>query len=195
MQTITLLSLTATLATVLSAATPPTIKIIEPSEIARLNDCIQIRFLDRKAFGFGRIAPSQFHGMRIFQAENPTEQAVVAQLRQKGLEVAVYLVGRQALTAAVFPTPRTGLQGPASITLLGDSRLPDQASLLAEGKTALAEIGQGPGYETRKGDWTVAIRPLRASNQTCIQCHTYGEFAPKMGDALGVAMYVYRKSR
>jgi hypothetical protein len=177
----------------MSAATPPTIRTAEPAEISRLNDCIQIRFLERKAFGMMRIAPSQFHGMRIFRPENPTEQAVVDRLRQQGLEVAVYLVGRQALTESAYPILRAGLQGPASITLLRDSHLPDEAFLLAEGKTALAAIAQGPGYKTKKGDWTVAIRPLRASDQTCIQCHTSAGSAPKLGDAVGVAMYVYRQ--
>jgi hypothetical protein len=151
MRTVLLLSITATL----FAATPPSIKTAEPTEISRLNDCIQLRFLDRKAFGINRIGsmPGQSvypmpvtrvefgthltvkisapqnnelvaHGTRIFQPENPAEQSVVHQVRQKGLEVAVYLVGRQALAEPAPPTPRAGLQGPAAITLHSDTKLP-----------------------------------------------------------------------
>jgi hypothetical protein len=184
-----LLSISATL----FAATPLTIKTAEPIEISRLNDCIQRRFLDRKAFGMMRISPSQFHGRGIFQPENPTEQAVVDQLRQKGIEVAVYLVGRGALSDPALPTRRAGLQGPAAITLLADTQLPDQAAIFSEGRAALATIGQGQEYDTKSGEWTVAMRPLRASNQGCIHCHASVTAAPKLGDALGVAMYVYRQ--
>jgi hypothetical protein len=194
MRSLALLSLTATLT--LSAATRLTIKPTVPIEISRLDECIQIRFLDRTAFGINRIGAmpaAHFQGMRAFRPENPIEQSVVDQLRQKGLEVAAYLVGRQALAKTPASTPRSGLQGPASITLRSDTQFADEASVFSEGKTALASIGQGPGYDLKKGDWNIAIRPLRASNQTCIQCHTTVEATPKLGDALGVVMYVFRQ--
>jgi hypothetical protein len=103
--------------TVLATAASPTIPKDIPNEITRLDECIQIRFLDRKAFGMSRIAVPSFHGMRVFRPENPAEITVVDQLRQKGFEVAAYLVGREALSPQPFPTPRARLQGPASITL------------------------------------------------------------------------------
>jgi hypothetical protein len=182
--------------TVLAAAAPLTIPKAVPNVIARLDECIQIRFLDRKAFGMSRIAVP-YHGMRVFRPENPAEMTVVDQLRQKGIEAAVYLVGQQALSPqpsfVSFPAPRTRLQGPASITLLAGTRLPDEEALFSDGKAALASIGQGAGSQTKKGEWSIAVRPLRASNQTCVQCHTTVSGAPKIGDALGVAMYVYRQ--
>lgn len=177
---------------VLAAAAPPTIPNAVPNEIARLDECIQIRFLDRKSFGMSRIAVA-YHGMRRFQPENPSEITIVDQLRQKGIEVAAYLVGRQALSPQPFLTPRARLQGPASITLLPDTRLPDEESLFSDGKAALASIGQGSGVDLKRGEWSVAMRPLRASNQGCVQCHTTVSGAPKIGDALGVVMYVYRQ--
>lgn len=142
-----------------------------------------------------RIAPVPrlaTHGIRMFRPENPIEQNVVDRLRQGGLEVAVYLVGRQALAMLAVPTPRAALQGPASITFATGARLPDERAIFNDGKAALAAIGSGPGFDARRGEWTVATRPLRASNQGCIQCHTTSAFTPKLGDALGVAMYVYR---
>ena len=135
--------------------------------------------------------PSVVHGIRIFQPENPAEQAVVDQLRQKGFEVVAYLVGQQALADAPLDSARARLQGPASITMPPDVQFTDEAVVFSEGKRALASIGQDPGYDLQKGHWT--IRPLRASNQSCIQCHTYPGSAPKLGDALGVVLYVFRQ--
>ncbi len=180
--------------TVLAFAAPPTIKIAAPSEITRLDEYIQSRFLDRKAFGMNRIA-TEFHGMRMFRPENPAELTVVDQLRQKGIEAAVFLVGREALAPSPFPTSRARLQGPASITLLGGTRLPDKETIFSDGKAALDTIGQGSGSDVKKGEWYFAMRPLRASNQACIQCHTTGSSAPRLGDALGVVIYVYRQRR
>jgi hypothetical protein len=188
------------LTAILSAATPPTIRATEPVEITKLNECIQVRFLDRRSFGMSRVAPIRRHGsLRTFVPENPTERILVEQMKEKGLEAAVFLVGRQALPASASGTGRAGLQGPASVTWNPDVALPDAAVLLSEGKTALKTIDDGKGYDVRKGEWTVAMRPLRASNEGCVGCHTYGAAAanslsaPKLGDTLGVAMYVYRR--
>lgn len=213
MRPLALLSLTATLT--LPAVTPPVIKPNTPPEISRLDDYIQMRFLDRTTFGINRmggpmpttplepgvpfrmkVSPRNeafLSHMRMFRPENPTEQSVVDQLRQKGFEVAAYLIGHQALAETPVPTPRAGLQGPVSITSRSDTQFADETFLFSEGKKALASIGQGPGYDVKKGDWNMAIRPLRASNQTCIQCHTTVDGTPKLGDALGVVMYVYRQ--
>ncbi len=196
----TLLTLTATLTAILSAATPLIIKAAEPVEITRLNEYIQVRFLDRKSFGMARVAPVRRHGnLRTFVPENPTERALVEQMREKGLEVVVFLVGRQALPESASGIGRAGLQGPASVTWNPDAALPETAVLLSEGKEALKTIGEGKGYDIRSGEWTVAMRPLRASNEGCLGCHTSGAAAsnglaaPKLGDALGMAMYVYRR--
>ncbi len=190
MRPIALLTVTATLTT-LSAATLPIVKTTEPVEISRLNERIQARFLDRKSFGMSRIAVPRIHdGLRTFIPENPAEQILVEEMKKKGLEVTAFLVGRFALIAPEFPNGRTGLQGPAFITPA--AQLPDTAPLFAEGKKALANIGDGQGYDTKSAGWTVAIRPLRASSQGCISCHTTPNSSPKIGDALGVVMYVYR---
>jgi hypothetical protein len=198
MRTKTILFLASTLSAILSAAAPPTSKTAEPIEISKLNDCIQTRFVIRSPFfGLSRIGPPQFHGVGMFQPEIPAEVDVVRQLWRKGFEVAVYLVGRQALDERATATPsffarRSGLQGPANITLRPDTRLPAAEALFSEGRSALASNLEDQGYNAKNGDWTLALRPLRASNQTCIQCHTAVDFAPKLGDPLGVVMYVYR---
>lgn len=167
-----------------------------PDPIAALNECIQTRFLDAKAFGMRRILPMQYHGLRTFQPENATEQAVVDQLRRKGHEVAFYLLGRNALTdrpqiQMIYPR-RSGLQGPAFITAVREGELPQPDTLLDNGRRALLSFAKGEGYDIPKAGWTVAMRPLRASNERCVQCHIRSNPELKIGDALGVAMYIYR---
>ena len=200
MRPVPLLTLSATLTAILSAATPPVIKAAEPVEITRLNECIQVRFLDRRSFGMARVAPVRRHGnLRTFVPENPTERALVEQMSGKELEVAVFLVGRQALPESASGIGRAGPQGPASVTWNPDAALPEAAVLLSAGKKALKTIGEGKGYDIRSGEWTVAMRPLRASNEGCLGCHIYGAAAsnglaaPKLGEPLGVVMYVYRR--
>jgi hypothetical protein len=148
-----------------------------------------------------RILPWQFHGVRTFQPENPTEFAVVNQLQSKGYEVALYLAGRNILTtpspavALTLDTRRFGVQGPAYITRLRDPKeLPGPDGLLPDSRAALVSFQSGAGYDIRKGEWTVAMRPLRASNTACLQCHNAaaGGSGLKIGDALGVVLYVYR---
>jgi len=165
----------------------------EPEEISRLNESIQKRFLDRTSFGMSRILPNQYHGIRTFQPENPTESAIVNELQQKGYELALYLAGRNIL---VTPTPaqpplgqrRYAVQGPAYIThLQNTAELPAADVLLEDSRAALSSFAKGDGYDIQKGAWTVAFRPLRASNAGCVQCHSV-----KIGDALGLVLYVYR---
>ncbi|HWZ33894.1 MAG TPA: hypothetical protein VNX18_21290 [Bryobacteraceae bacterium] len=173
-----------------------------PPEIARLDECIQHRFVDRTSFGMSRILPGERHGVRTFRPENPTEQSVVDTLRANGYQVALFLVGRNAMTSSPglgYDSRRLGLQGPAFITPL-TADLPDRDALLAESREALRK---GEPYTVRQGDWTVTWKPLRASDSACLQCHTSGIAvlsSPlqtagetlKVGDTLGVAVYLYK---
>jgi hypothetical protein len=172
--------------------------IQKPEELSQLNDCIQQRFVGSTTFGMSRILPGGgSHGVRQFRPENPAEQAVVNQLERKGYEVALYLAGRNVLAAPPL-APRValyryGVQGPAYITrLTKPGELPGQEALLEESRGALANFGTGQGYEIQKDDWTVALRPLRATNETCVRCHNPAGANVKMNDVLGVAMYVYK---
>jgi hypothetical protein len=196
MRTLILVSLAAHLT--LPVLTP------EPNDLGRLNECIQRRFLARTTFGMGRILPNQFHGVRQFRPENTNEQAVVNQLQDKGFEVALYLSGRGVLSDPTLNPAvaryRYAVQGPAYITHLRDvGDLPIVDALFEESRAALAAFTDsqtGEGYDVQKGDWTVALRPLRASNQACVQCHNASgaqvKMPVKINDALGVVMYVYK---
>jgi len=128
---------------------------------------------------------AEYHNARIFQPENSDERAVVDQIQKKGYELAVFLADRNVLP----------VQGPALVTTFRDPKqLPASAALLPESRAALASFQTGDGYDIRMGEWTVAMRPLRASNEGCIACHTArtAQTDLHIGDALGVLMYVFK---
>jgi hypothetical protein len=89
---IVFVSLTAVAAVIIAAA--PARLDPAPDQILRLDDCIQHRFLDAKAFGMRRILPMPYHGVQVFQPENKTEQAIVDQLHRKDMSGALF--GRPA---------------------------------------------------------------------------------------------------
>ncbi len=188
MRTLILISLAAHLTLPLATDLP---------ELNQLDECIQRRFFDRNAFGMERMAPLRVHGVRQFRPENVTEQRVVDQLEQEGYQVALFLAGRNVNATfrpeSLLPQFRYGVQGPAQITRLRNpEELPRPETLLEESRTAIATFATRPGYEVQKGDWTVALRPLRATNEACVQCHNASGAQVKMGDTLGVVMYAYK---
>ena len=171
--------------------------------LSGLDDCIQKRFLDTGSFGISRILP--LHGVRQFRPANADERAIVEDLEQKGYEVALFLAGRQILTptentvvaAILWIDPRTSLQGPAYITQLTKTdELPKLDVLLPDARAALTSFDAGNSYETQRDGWNILMRPLRATRETCVQCHSGGaggnNVKLKVGDALGVVLYVFR---
>ena len=162
----------------------------DPPELDRLDQCIHLRFQDRTAFGMRRILPMAQHAVQAFRPENAAEQAAVDALRAEGFEMALFLAGRGTLASTgPFVDPRRArLQGPALITPL-TADLPDRDSMLADARSA---IGKGASYTIRRGEWSIAFRPLRATNAGCVACHSTGE-AVELGDVLGVATYVFRR--
>ena len=171
--------------------------------LSGLDDCIQKRFLDTGSFGINRILP--LHGVRQFHPANVDEQATVEDLEQKGYEVALFLAGGQILQPSrgssirgyLFIDPRSDVQGPAFITrLVKTGELPNPNALLPDARAALTSFDSSNSYEAQHDGWTILMRPLRATKETCVQCHTRGaggaNASLKIGDALGVVLYVFR---
>jgi hypothetical protein len=142
-----LLYLTLFAATLLAAAAgrvPVLSKAVDPDPIARLDDCIQRRFLGARAFGMSRVLPNRYHGIVQFQPENAVEQQVVADLTREGYQVALFLAGRHVLDT----TPSNalilrlfGLQGPALISnITTATALPGREALLTEGRKAMQSL-------------------------------------------------------
>ena len=163
--------------------------------LSDLNDCIQQRFLDTRAFGITRILP--LHGIRQFRPENARERRTLEALEEKDFQVALFLAGRQILGPSNGIDPRNGVQGPAYMTHFSNTAdLPQPSAFLEDARAALAAFDRGEGYQIQKNGWSVLMRPLRAKSETCVQCHTAGSGGKnehlRVGDALGVVLYVYR---
>ncbi len=160
----------------------------EPGEISKLHACIEQRFQSRISFGMNRVALPSAHGMRTFRPENPSEQSAVDALRAKGYEVALFLSGRGVLESnaaqTTLPLYRYQPQGPAAITPVS-SELPSRDALLAESRKAFAK---NEPYLAQAGNWNIALHPLRATGEQCVMCHA----GAKVGDELGVVMYLYK---
>lgn len=168
--------------------------------LSGLNDCVQKRFLDTGSFGMNRILP--LHGVRQFRPANAMERATVEDLEQKGYEVALFLAGRQILNSSgnKLSDPRSGVQGPAYITHLPKiDDLPNPNALLLDARAALLSFDAKDRYQAQHDGWNIQLRALRATSETCVQCHTRGAGGAnsnlKIGDALGVVLYVFRPAQ
>jgi len=198
----------------LSGAELPRARPANSDDLHALDECIQQRFLDIGPFGMSRVLPQAAHDVRQFRPKSGKEREAVAKLEQVGYEVAFYLGGRGILdrSTPVLPSASSGLsnpwmfgvmgsrqavQGPAFITQLAHAAdLPEPRALLQDARAALTSFDKLDGAETRVNGWNVWMRPLRATTNACVACHTNGAGGQnpglKIGDALGVALYVSR---
>jgi hypothetical protein len=181
--------------------------------LAELDDCIQERFLGFGTLGISRVLPQAAHGVRQFHPANAKERAAVEGLAQQGSNVVLYLAGRGIFSppakagyldpssTVVFGVmgSRHEVHGPALIThLLHPQDLLEPTALLEDARKGLTSFDTGEGYDLKKDGWSVWVRPLRATSQACVDCHARGSGGAnrslKIGDALGVVMYVSRAS-
>jgi hypothetical protein len=179
---------------------------------------IQLRFLTAPSFGIRRIQPVGPISTHLDQFHPTTdlERDSVAAFESNGWDVGIYLSGRRVklrpdtkgdekydITYRLFePIPVT--------SGLKQSKLRDSKKLADEVKQAFVEF-QKPGganeneMRFESGRWSFVARPVRAVNQSCLQCHTdsvvterlgNGKFAirkRRIGDANGILMYAFAK--
>ena len=188
-----------------------------------LDAAVQQRFHRVIGFGMARIATE-----RKFEPETEAEKEAVRGLRRGGYRLALYLAGRGVLeplpvkyraVSTKFGTfgPGNGVAGPVFVSSSGIKGLPD-ANALWESARAGFETFAGGGerreFEEAEG-WRIEARPVRASGESCLQCHKTDRkyevmklangremvsIEPKgntlrLGDPLGVLLYVYRGER
>ncbi|MDQ3754631.1 MAG: hypothetical protein M3371_07865, partial [Acidobacteriota bacterium] len=190
--------------------------------IDTLDHVIQQRFHNVIGFGMARIVTE-----RKFAPENEEEKKAVRELRKAGLKVGLYLAGRGILEpvpeehrvskrtfGSVFPGQP--LSGPIFVSSTDSKDLPTAKALWEPTRQAmLAFTGGSERYSFSVGEWAVEARPVRASDQSCIKCHstdmrtelvdlgggrTAFKTGPKgntlqVGDPLGVLLYAYRQRR
>ena len=189
--------------------------------VEKFDKTIQLRFLTEPFVGMARIAPRRPTGpsprhVSGFSPQTHEEVAAVAGFEKEGWDVGIYLFGRRV-------DPRTNtkketdydiryrLFNPAPVTSgLKRSSFRKQKKLAEEVKRAFLEFQKmdGPNANEMKfeiGDWSYFARPVRASNQSCLQCHrdyvitdklADGKFVArprKIGDVNGVLFYALRK--
>jgi hypothetical protein len=74
--------------------------------------------------------------------------------------------------------------------------LPELTEIWDDARKAMLVFEKRDQYDFSYRKWSIAARPIRAK-EACLKCHT-GEAPlapPKVGDALGVAMYAYARKQ
>ena len=187
--------------------------------MAELDQHIQKRFGTMERFGVRRIVTTPYH-LQYFKPENEAEKKTLAQLEQDQWTVAFYLAGRQVLEEKPDEMmwqlweKQSGnfyLRKPINnpVLLTRDAKLehlPTTRELWDETRRAMKMFSRKDQYEFRVGDWKIAARPIRASQEACLKCHVKqqlmadGTVKPldpqlKIGAPLGVALYAYRPAK
>jgi hypothetical protein len=183
---------------------------------------VQKRFHNVIGFGMARIGTE-----RKFAPETEGEKSAVRELKREGYRVGLYLAGRAILddvperdrySKVVFGSSPAGqgFSGPLFLSSVSMKEAPTAAALWDETQRALRSFAAGEErYGFKSGEWDVEARPVRASAESCLKCHTARvkftvvtsemgekgvkaealEDPPKVGDPLGVLVYAYRKKR
>jgi hypothetical protein len=195
----------------------------EPHPLDALDRAVQKRFHNVIGFGMARIATE-----RRFEPTTEEEKAAVAALKREGYAVGLYLVGRGILVETPVEKRVTlnrfggwsgrAISGPIYVSSSSMKSLPGAVPLWDETRRALESFASGgERREFDAGSWRIEARPVRASAESCLECHRRhagfeleplpaagGAQAPagppkvadlKVCDPLGVLLYAYRKRR
>lgn len=164
--------------------------------IDALNRVIQDRFAGiDKFFGLRRIVvigdtPHQF------RPETVSEEAVVQDLRDENLEVALYMAGRRVLdqepnllSERMAGVDRRVIFGPIAVTAVERlHELPQSVDLIDAARQAFRELQRRDRYPFERAGVKFSARAVRANSAECLGCHK----GNRQGEPLGVVMYAYR---
>jgi hypothetical protein len=94
--------------------------------------------------------------------------------------------------------------------MIEEFELPEPLKLWDDAQKAMIAFEKRDQYDFSSGKWNIAARPIRAQ-ESCLKCHTVDQenlrkiyledlaapkpAPPKVGDALGVAMYAYARKQ
>jgi len=202
------------------------------AEMAALDRVVQARFavVPDKDFGIDRIGKRH----EVFVPQTAKEKAVIAALKKRGYEVVFYVAGRNYLRdvpgrlgwnflqGPIFITDKTPVKGqqtpysfidpngpsfqpnPVPAGLPEGGKLVEPSPLKASARKALESFETSEGMDFSMAGWQIAARPVRASQQACVDCHNRQLVGDKfyhwrnhldfeLGDTIGVAMYAYRQ--
>ena len=178
------------------------------SPIARLDRCIQRRLHENPGFGISRLVDVPAH-LHRFEPESSEESKAVTTLTGSGWSVWLRLAGR-----GLMEPDRTeqfneqSIRRPIAVT---DQELPVDTPRPRDLKQiagrALALSGTADLALGSVGRWSVEARVVRADRKACVDCHSRddkarsprvegrGQGPMKVGDALGVVIYVFTRSQ
>lgn len=185
---------------------------------------VRARFLTMPFFGMARIAPIQpvkFRSSHIssFSPNTPDEVAAVKSFNDDGWDVGIYLYGRRSEPKLKEGKPtdkfniRYRINQPVPVTFgLKEGSLQEPTHLIKYVKQAFLEYQKATPDEARdfgfeNGDWSYIARPVRAVNQSCLQCHNdyvvvdnlpnrqFKMRKRQVGDVNGILLYAFRKQK
>lgn len=181
---------------------------VEKSPIDRLDRLVQRRLHENPGFGMSRLVDSPLH-LHGFDPESAEESETLADLEESGWTVGLLLRGRYRLgPGTIEPIDERSISRPIAVTGKElPSDMPKIRDLRSIGRAALAASKTADSATATLGRWSVEARIVRADRESCVDCHSRdGDpgSSPKeglvgdplkIGDALGVVIYVYSRDR
>jgi ribosomal protein S14 len=193
--------------------------------IDRFDKAINARFLTQPSFGMGRIVsgmtipPEKLRSGHLshFSPQTESELATVKAFSDEGWDVGIYLYGRRSEPKVVNGKTkdkfsiRYRINQPVTVTAtLKERDLQDASDMVKDVKEAFLVFQNSASdaqqnYEFDRGDWSYVARPVRAANQSCLQCHNDYAVIDKLqdgrfkfrkravGDVNGILLYAFRK--
>ena len=179
---------------------------------------IQERFLTAPQFGIFRITPNRPISPHLdqFTPQTPGEISAVNAFAINGWDVGIYLFGRKVTRRTDSKSEKYDIKyrlfDPIKVTSVRKKvDFQKSTALIKEIKNAFVtfqKTGDPNENEVRfeNGRWSYIVRPVRAANQSCLQCHKDyvitdrlgdGKFTVRerrIGDANGVLVYAFKKS-
>jgi hypothetical protein len=195
--------------------------------IDQLDEAVQHRFQDPAPLSLGMsraVNPLSFGihytptmtSQRDFNPENSAERKVLADLEERKTQVGFYLFGTAVVSSEAASLNYRALKGPAAMTrntprpawypgLVKNAApppgsLPDWNAIYPLARKAMRSFEDGgKGFETTFDTWNIAARPVIASQERCLMCHT-GEIpgtshAAKLNQAIGGVLYAFRRAQ
>jgi hypothetical protein len=193
-----------------------------PVLIERLDHAIQKRFLETTSFGIARVTGNEPIAIRSnhlpsFSPKDQEESDIIRGFLEGKWKVSLFLYGRRAEPRMKNGNPedrfeiRYRVNEPVPmIPGMSAKGLPKPQKLIEQMKQAFIDF-QTPSspnynsYEFESGDWSYVARPVRATSQSCLACHTDYVITEKLpgnqfkfrkrtiGDANGVLVYGFAR--
>jgi len=198
------------------ASKPQTEKKPSDELINKFDQAIHRRFLEQPNFGIRRIGPQPNPHLETFVPASEDEKNSVTGFQEEGWAVGLYLFGRRANEIPVKKNGKTvkklhvvnKLNAPLPITeKLKSDDLAKSESLLEQVKIAFQVFQTSDNYEFEFNNRAYVAKPVRAMNESCLQCHTdfyitkqvakktYKYRPRKVGDTIGVLVYSFEKAK